>query len=164
MLKSIVILVDTREKEGKNDHILKYFDGMKIEWKRRKLDAGDYSFYLKKNEELGIPHDIWFDKEIMVERKANLEEFAANISRERDRIKKELTIAPPNKVILIENASYSDMVNGNYQSNYSPKSYFATVHSFWHEFNVPFVFMDDKRFSGLFIIGYFQYYLHNIIK
>ena len=131
-----------------------------------KLDYGDYSFYLPANDSLGIPRDLYFDKRIMVERKANLDEFAGNqtSASERSRVKKELALAPPNKILIIENASYADMVNGNYKSSYNAKSYFGTVHSWWHKFNMPFVFMEDKTYTGLFIVGYFQYYLRQILE
>ena len=112
--------MDTREHDGKNDHILNYFDSKKISWKKMKLDYGDYSCMIPANEEFGISRDLYFDNEIMVERKANLDEFISNITKDRDRIKKEFALAPPNKVLLLENASYADMINGNYISKYLP--------------------------------------------
>ena len=54
LLNSMVVLVDTREHDGKNDHILNYFDSKGIAWKKQKLDYGDYSCMLPANEELGI--------------------------------------------------------------------------------------------------------------
>jgi hypothetical protein len=117
-----------------------------------------------QNTELGIFRDLYFDRHIVVERKANLDEYAGNQANERDRIKKEFTLAPKEKVLLIENGSYQDMVEGNYRSNYSAQSYYGTIHSFWHEYGLPVVFMPDKSYSGKFIIGYFYYYLRNIIK
>lgn len=164
LLKSMTILVDTREKENKNDHILGYFDSKKVPWKKQKLDYGDYSFMIPADEELGIPRDLYFDKDIIVERKASLDEFAGNLTKERDRIKKELALAPENKVLVIENGSYIDMVHGNYRSDYNAKSYYGSYHSLWHEFNIPIMFMPDPRYTGMFIRGYFQYYLRNIIK
>lgn len=160
----MTILVDTREHDGKNDHILDFFDSKKISWKKHKLDYGDYSFMIPANESLTIFRDLYFDRHIMIERKSNLEEFANNVTKERDRIKKELTLAPQNKVIIIENANYADMINGNYRGDYNPKAYFGTVHSFWHEFNTPIIFMPDNKYTGMFIIGYFQYYIRQIIK
>jgi ERCC4-type nuclease len=52
LLSGLVILIDTRE-QG-NSHILKYLESHKITHKKRKLDYGDYSAYLPKNEGLGI--------------------------------------------------------------------------------------------------------------
>ena len=160
----MIILVDTREKTGKNDHILSYFDSKNISWEKRKLDYGDYSVAIPANPDLGILRDLYFDRDIVIERKASLDEFAGNVTKERDRIKKELTLAPANKVLIIENGSYADMVNGAYRSEYAPKSYYGTFHSFWHEFNIPIIFMPDPKYTGMFIRGYFQYYLRGIIK
>lgn len=164
ILKSITILVDTREHEGCNNHILNYLDAKKVPWKKSKLNYGDYSFYIPKNEELNIYRDLYFDKQIMVERKNSLDELASNISKERERIKKELALAPENKIMIIENANYFDLINGNYRSEYSPKSFNGTIFSFWHEFNFPIIFMPDPKYTGAFIRWYFQYYLRNIIK
>ena len=160
----MIYLYDTREHDGKNQHILNAWDKMGITYKRRKLSYCDYSFMLPKNEELGIPRDLDFSRLVAVERKANLDELAGNMTKERERIKKELALAPQNKVLIIENGSYVDMVNGNYRSEYAAKSYFGTFHSFWHEFGIPIIFMPDKNYTGLFIRGYFQYYLRGIIK
>ena len=160
----MTIICDTREHDGKNDHILNFFDANSIAWKKQKLDYGDYSFMLPMDTNLGIVRDMYFDKDIMIERKANLDEFAGNISKEKDRIKKELSQAPKHKVLLIENGSYADMINGKYRSEYSAKSYYGTIHSLWHEYDIPVFFMPDPRYSGMFIHCYLKYYLRGILK
>lgn len=137
---------------------------MGITYKRRKLSYCDYSFMLPKNEELGIPRDLDFSRLVAVERKANLDELAGNMTKERERIKKEFALAPKDKVLLIENASYSDMLNGNYRSEYAAKSYWASLHAFWHQYNIPFVFMPNPHESAYFIRGYFQYWLRDFLK
>lgn len=162
MLDSIVILVDTREKV--NDHVLKYFDYKKIPWKTMKLDYMDYSFVVPANEKLGIPRDLYFNKEIAIERKADLDELSGNLTKDRERLKREFTLSPSNKIMIIESASYVDMVKGNYTSSYDAKSFYGTFHSFWHEFNLPIVFIPDKNYTGMFIHGYFYYYLRGLIK
>ena len=85
LLSGLVILVDTREQ--RNSHILKYFDSHKIPHKKRKLDYGDYSAYLPRNEELGIQRDIFLTAAI--ERKNSVDELAATI-KERTRFENEL--------------------------------------------------------------------------
>lgn len=55
LLSSMVILVDTREKQT---HIIESFDQYKINYQRKALDYGDYSFMIPKNESLNIPRDI----------------------------------------------------------------------------------------------------------
>lgn len=162
LIESVVILVDTREKV--NSHLIDYFNKQKIKYKTKALDYGDYSFMIPKDETLSIPRDLYFDKKIVVERKANLEEISGNFTKERDRFEKELTLAPKEKVLLIENANYSDIVLGNYNTQYNKKSFWASIHSFWHKYETPIMFMPDNKFSGIFIWGYFQYYIKNYFK
>lgn len=160
LIKSMTFLIDTREK---NLHIAEWFDKKGLKWKRKALSQGDYSFMIPQNIELNIPRDMYFDKEIIVERKSSLEELSTNLTKERDRFEKELTLAPQNKVLLIENASYEDIINGNYKSQYDKKSYWASLHSFWHKYHLPAVFMPDPEYSGVFIRGYFEYYLKSLL-
>lgn len=129
-----------------------------------KLDYGDYSFMVPKNEELGIPRDLFFDKECIIERKNSLEEISQCFTESRDRLKKEFALAPDNKIMIIENGSYMDLVKGNYSTKYDSKAFWASFHSFWAEFNLPIIFMPNKFYSGLFIYGYFKYYLRDLFK
>lgn len=162
IVKSMVILIDTREKSM--DHLTQYFDKAGIKYKQRALDYGDYSFYIPKNEALSIPRDIYFDQKVIVERKGSLEELSSNLTKERDRLEKELSLAPKTKVLIVENATYADMVNGNYDTKYNNKSYWASVHSFWFKYNIPIIFMPDNSYTGFFIRGYFTYYLRNYLR
>lgn len=162
LISSMIILVDSREKV--NNHILDYFDRKKINYKKKALDYGDYSFMIPTNENLSIPRDLYFNNQIVIERKASLEEISNNLTKERDRFEKELCLAPKTKVVLIENADYSDIATGNYDTQYNKKSFWASIHSFWFKYNVPFFFMPNKEYSGLFIRGYFEYYLKNYFK
>lgn len=162
LVKSQVILIDTREKN--NAHLLTSWDKGKIPYKKKVLERGDYSFMVPANETLDIPRDLYFDKEIIVERKGSLEEISGNLTKERDRLEKELALAPPNKVLLIENASYADICTGNYRTEYNKKSFLASLHSFWHRYGIPIFFMPDRSFSGVFIKKYFEYYLKEQLR
>lgn len=162
LISSMIILVDTREKV--NDHILEYFDKKNITYKKKALDYGDYSFMIPANEKLSIPRDLYFINKVIVERKASLEEISNNLTKERDRFEKELCLAPKTKVLLIENANYSDIATGNYNTQYNKKSFWASIHSFWFKYNIPIFFMPDNKWSGLFIRGYFEYYLKNYLR
>lgn len=162
LVQSMTILIDTREQS--NAHLTDYWDRKSVQYKKKALAYGDYSFMIPKNEKLDIPRDLFFDKDIIVERKGSLEEISGNLTKERDRLEKELSLAPMSKVILIENGSYADVVTGNYQTQYNKKSFWASLHSFWHKYNVPIFFMPDKQYSGVFIKGYFEYYLKNYLR
>jgi len=160
----MTILVDTREKQGKNDHILTYFDKKGISWERRKLNAGDYAPLIRNSPEYGIMEDIDLSSEIIVERKANLEEISRNITIDKSRIKREFSRAPQNKILLIENSSYSKLVDGDYNTGFAPKAFWASLFSMWHQYGIPVIFLEDKKYTGQFIYGYFYYYARGLFK
>ena len=160
LVGSMVVLVDTREKA--NTHITGYFDRAGIPYKVRGLPYGDYSFFIPANPDLGILKDLFFDNEVIVERKGSLEELSTNFTRGRDTIEKEFALAPPHKVLMVE-ASYDDLINGRYESKYNNKSFWATLHTMWHRYNLPSFFV-NKKDAGIFIRGYLTYYLKEWLR
>lgn len=162
LVSSMVILVDTREKNI--SHILDSFDKNHISYERKALNYGDYSFYIPKNESLSLQRDLFFDREVVIERKASLEEISGNLTKERDRFEKELCLAPKEKVLLLENASYADIATGNYKTQYNKKSFLASIHTFWFRYRTPIFFMPDNKYSALFIKKYFEYYLKEQLR
>lgn len=158
----MVILHDTREQE--NTHITDYFDKKGIAHKKKALKYGDYSFYITANEALSIPRDLYFDTECVIERKGSLEELSGNLTKDRDRLEKEFSLCRAKKILMIENANYADVVNGNYDTQYNKKSYWASLHSFWWKYDLPPFFVPDNKYSGIFIRGCFEYYLKNYLK
>lgn len=162
LVDSMIILVDTREK--KNDHITKYFDEHGILYEKKAMEFGDYSFYIPANEELSIPRPIYFENDIIVERKASLEELSANFTTGRTRFEKEFAASKAEKkYLLIENAEYGDLISGNYNTDYNKRAYWASLHSFNHKYNLE-VFFIANEYSAIYILGVFQYYLKNLIK
>lgn len=93
LLKNICIIVDTREQVWGN--IEEYFKKNNIQYRREKLNQGDYSACLVSNEEtmpLGVIRDMYFDNEIVIERKASIDELAGNMKEpDRTRLKKEFS-------------------------------------------------------------------------
>lgn len=162
LLKSIVILVDSREHDGKNDHILKWFDDSEIKYEKCKLPFGDYSFRLPKNDDFGIIRDTYYTDQICIERKANIDEIIGNFATDRDRIEDEFLRHKGKMILVIEDGSYSDIRNGNYRSKYNSKSAVGTLHSFSIKYDIPFVFI-SKEDTGCFIYCTFYYYLRSLI-
>lgn len=161
ILLSIVVVVDTREKNNK--HILDWFDEKEIKYIKQKLDYADYSFYIPKNEILGIMEDTYFMDKISIERKANLDELAMNITRHRERFKRELKRHKGYLTLMIEDSKYNDIYERKYRSKINVKSYIGTLHSFFSRYNVPFIFM-DKKYSAKYIYFTFYYYLKNSLN
>lgn len=161
LAKSMVIIVDSREKENK--HILDYFNGKNIAYRVEKLDDGDYSFLIPANPELGIPRDLYFTDEIKVERKASLEEVSGNLTNDRLRIESEFIRSKGKMILLIENASYEDIMAHNYKTEYNPMSFLASLHSFNERYNLNMTFIKDNKSTGQFIYFSFYYFLRNLL-
>ena len=163
LLKSITVVVDTREKS--NNHITEYFEKHHIPFITKALHEFDYTFFLPENPELGIMKDLYFDRDIVFERKGSLEELATNFTKHRARFEEEMCNCKAlNKYLVIENANYSDVVTGNYQSEYNSKSYVGTLHSFNARYDLQLVFMPDPSYTALYMYATMQYYLRNILK
>lgn len=160
LLKSIVILADTREQQ--NSHIIDWFDKNEIKYGKQKLNYGDYSFYLPKNESMGIMRDTYYTDSICVERKASIDEIIGNFATDRDRIEDEFLRHQGTMTLVIENGSYSDIRDGKYQGKYNPKAAIGTLHTFSERYNVPFIFL-NKEDVGCYLYCKFYYYLRSLI-
>lgn len=160
LLSGLVILIDTRE-QG-NSHILKYFESHKITHKKRKLDYGDYSAYLPKNEGLGIQRDIYLTAAI--ERKNSVDELAATI-KERTRFENELIRAQNSPfVLLVEDSDgYEKIVRGAYRSQYKAKALLGSLKSFETKYGFQTVFISPKT-SGNYFFYHFYYLFRNMLK
>ena len=149
LLDSMVILVDTREQE--NGHLLSYFDKKKIPYKTRKLDTGDYSAMLG---------DLSLERDIVIERKHNLDEICGNFTAERERFEREFLRARAygiKVVLIIENATWTDIFLGNYRSKTNPKSLLASLLSWMVRFNITVTFCKPEETAKL-IYSIFYYH------
>lgn len=163
ILKHIIILVDSREKQ--NSHITDWFDKHKIKWEVMALPSGDYSFALEAIPELDLPHRQFFYNDIILERKNSLEELSGFFSQTRERFNSEWSRCyAKRKYLLIENNTYEDLVKGRYDTKYNSKSFLGSLHSFNTKYGLEMVFMPNKYLSPVFILATFQYYLRYLIK
>lgn len=161
ILKSIIILVDNREKVW--SHIKLWLKTNKINFEQQTLNFGDYSFKVPKNEELGIQQDILFTDYITIERKGSLDELVGNFASDRDRLEREFERHKGKMHLVIEESQYRDIWEGNYKSEYANKSAIATLHSFTDRYNLNTIFI-DKEYSAKYIYYTFYYYLRNKLK
>lgn len=146
-MKSMRVLADTREK--KNSHILASLEGRKCPFKTCKLDYGDYSCEYDAGGKTGIS----FAKKVAVERKADLNELAGNITKGRERFEREFLRAAADGAkiyLMIESGCFDDIACHRYRSALPPKSYLNTLFSWQDKFNITISFV-SKQFAGDYI-------------
>ena len=161
ILKTLVVLIDTREQE--NIHITDYFDKRKIKYEEMKLEHGDYTFYIPKNEDLGIQRELYFNNIVTVERKGSLEELSGNFCNGRSRIEEEFTRKKGKMYLMVEGASYEDIVRHNYNTEYNPVSFIATLDTYEARYGIQTSFT-SKISAGNFIYHKFKYHLREYLK
>ena len=162
IIKSMVIVQDTREQQA--IHITNFFDKNKIKYVVKKLNSGDYSFYIPKNENLGISRNLYAD--LVIERKNSIDELAGSF-KDRNRFESEFirTIKTETKIVLLveDGQGYGNLLKGNYRSEYSAKALLASLKSWENRYNFNTIFL-DKEFSGNFIYYTLRYYLYEYLK
>jgi len=158
---SLVILIDTREK--KVNHITNYFDRENIRYESMKLDYADFSFYVPRFPVLGIIQDVYFDKKIAIERKANLDELVGNLTKDDGaRLERELIRSGSAKLsLMIENASLFDVITKKYMTNYSPVKFLKWIKRIESKYGVTTDFVSPVH-SGVNIYCTMQQYLGEI--
>ena len=156
ILKSMVIVVDTREQ--KNKHITDYFDAQKITYMKRALTTGDYSAFIPRNDDLGITRDIHLQASI--ERKNSIDELAQSIT-DRSRFENELIRASRSHFIMIveDRDGYINLLSHKYRSQYSPKALLGSIKAFEIRYGFTTIFL-DKSLTG----NYINYHLRGLVQ
>lgn len=154
ILKTAVVVVDSREQKCK--HITDYFNDKKIPYTVEKLDFGDYTI---KTNCFDAGREYYLQDVCTIERKANLNELSQNFSHERKRMEAEFSRAKGKVVLLVENATYEDIINHKYDTQYKPKSFMATLKAFEARFSFSTHFQKDASYTGQYIYQTLIYHL-----
>jgi hypothetical protein len=176
ILHGITVIIDTREHEGKHDHITNYLTSRGINYSYVKLDFADYSFISPPIPEIGLIEPTSFEKKIVIERKFCLSELCGNIltrkdaegkrKDERDRLEREFQRAKEVKAkfnIMVEDGSFDKILTHKYRSKTDPKSFYATLFAFDARYGAYVQFV-EKRNAGWFIYNKFRYFLREELK
>lgn len=148
-LSKMEIICDTRE--NVNDHITSWLDKKNIPYITRKLNTGDYSAMLG---------GLTMEKDVLIERKHNLDEICGNFTAERERFEREMIRAKAigTKVFLvIENATWEDVFLGNYRSQLKPQSLAASLLSWQVKYNLTVLFCKPES-TGKLIYSILYYW------
>lgn len=154
----MTIIVDSREKV--NQHITTYFNGSSCRYEVKKLDFGDYSAKFEYNNQT-----ITLEDKVVIERKSSLDELAVNVTSQRARFEREFKRAQDagaKVFLLVEDASWWDVIAHNYRSQLNAKSYMATLLAWQYRYNLTVSFI-RKELSGMFIKGTLHYALRDYL-
>ena len=154
-LKDLHIIVDTREQV--NGHVTEYLDKGKVPYSSRKLDTGDYSAML---EDFTLEHDV------VIERKANIDELAGDFTADRQRFEDEFTRAKAEGLkvfLIIEECTWGDIFLHNYRSKLAPKSLISSLFAWQVRFNITII-MCRKTDTGRIIHGILYYAAREALK
>ena len=158
-LKDLTIICDTREQDA---HCEEWFKKNGVKCKVRKLDTGDYSAMIG---------DLSLEETVAVERKHNLDEICGNFTAERERFEREFLRAKAYGIkmyLIVENASWADVIIGNYRSRLPAKSLLASLLSWQVRFNVTVIFCEPqntpKLIHGIFYYAAREQLLHGDIR
>lgn len=162
LLQTLTILCDTREQ--KNEHITDYFTKKGIPFTKQTLSFGDYSYMIPANEEYGIMRDLYFCKNIAIERKANLEELSGNLAQQRQRFEDEFLRSRGCSItLMVENGSYSDILNHRYQTELKESSFMASLMAWQQRYGIRISFIHQEH-AGKYIHSVFYYHLRELLK
>ena len=163
VMESFSVIVDTREQD--TPRARKRYRAFEVPYTRATLDYGDYCGQIILPDGRKV-HTLDGDQERLfpvcaVERKKDLDELAANITRGRKRFEREFERAEKHGArmfLLIENASIDMILRHDYRSKMNANSYFGTIISWMvRGFFMP-VFCPAER-SGAIISEILRKYL-----
>lgn len=135
--------------EQKNSHILDWFDKKHIQHKERALKYGDYCLMIKADENNGIMKDAYYTDEVFIERKNSLDELAQSINADRFHNEIKGAINIKHKYLLVENGSWEDILNKKYRSDYSPASFWATLHTYMAKYGLNIIFCKPETMGQM---------------
>lgn len=162
ILKQMGVLADTREQVW--GHVKAALEGAGCPVERGKLDQGDYTAFVPMSAFPGF-QDVEgmysLQDEVVIERKANLDEIAGNFTTGRERFEREFIRAKSKGIkvyLLIENASWADIFSHNYRSQLNPKSLEGSLRSWQAKYNVSIEFCRPEE-SARAIYNILHYWL-----
>jgi ERCC4-type nuclease len=168
MLESMRVVVDTREQL--TDKAMKRYQSFKCPFIREKINYGDYTYTAK------LPNGKWLHQlhagcggispPLTIERKQNLDELAGCFTHDRARFEREFERAKANNgkiVLLVEDASWENLLNGRYRSKFNSNAFSASVCAWAARYNLNLFFCKSET-SGRIIHDLLYYDLKERIE
>ena len=152
-LKSMSILCDTREKPTGKRAANRY-KSFGCPHSRATLNYGDYTynFTLPDGKAFYGDSDAIYP-DVCIERKMNLEELSQCFCQSRARFEREMQRATEHGAkiyLLVENASYENLINGKYKTKFNANAFTASLFAWSARYNITPIFCKSET-SGTLI-------------
>lgn len=151
-LDSMQIVVDTREQPSIRAE--KRYKSFSVPYTRQALSYGDYTYnFTLPNGQSLFSDEETIDGDVVIERKADLVELSQNFCQNRERFIREFERAKEKKAsiyLLVENATWENVINGKYKTHFNPAAYFASLTAWMARYNVKIIFCKSET-SGKMI-------------
>jgi ERCC4-type nuclease len=151
ILDTFEVLVDTREQV--TPRASERYKSFGVPFRKQTLNYGDYTYNIAINGNSLHPPDLRVNGWCVIERKQNLDELAMCLTRSRERFQREFERAADHNAksyLLIENASWDMIYDGQYRSKFKPKSFIASLTAWQVRYDLTVVFC-EARHSGKLI-------------
>lgn len=151
-LRSMQIIVDSNEQPSRRAK--KRYEAFGCPYVRQKIDYGDYTynFVLPNGKWLYEPNTRVFPP-VSIERKADLVELSQCFCQSRQRFEREFERALKNNAsmyLLVEDATWENLINGRYATHYNPNAYFASITAWQARYGIQTIFCKSET-SGKII-------------
>lgn len=151
-LDSMEILVDTREQPS--ERAKRRYASFGSPYRRQVLDYGDYTY----NFTLPDGNPLFGDDKAVkghcvVERKMDLVELSGCFCQTRERFEREFQRAREagaSVYLLVEDATWENLINGRYATRFKPQAYEASLLAFLARYHIQLIFC-KKETSGKLI-------------
>lgn len=151
VLDTMIILHDSREQQ--TDQARRRYQSFGVPTEKATLDYGDYTY----NATLPSGEQIYQNSgriipTCAVERKMNLDELAACFTKERKRFAAEMeraTAAGARMFLLVENATWENLLNGKYRSRFNAKAFAGSLMAWTVRYNLIPVFCKQETSGRL---------------
>ena len=142
VLNSMIVLVDTREQP--TDRARRRYQTFGCGYRRATLAYGDYTYnYQNKTGKWRYDENETISPDIMIERKMNLDELARCFAQDRDRFIREMErakAAGADIYLIVEGATWENLINGKYRSRFNAKAYFASIVAWQIRYSMKVIF------------------------
>lgn len=151
VLETMVVLVDSREQPS--NRAKQRYEALEAPFKRCTLSYGDYAanFIMPSGNAL-YDDSTTIQPLAVIERKMGLDELEQCFTRGRERFEREFARATDSGAdiyLLVENATWENLINGRYRSKMNPKAFLASLTAWMVRYGTQVIFCKQETSGKL---------------